>query len=145
MVSQSCGHGRGTSVPEMFSIAQFVMWEAKVIRASNQKHPRVQHLQTMNRMTALSCQRSKTLSHRSIETLDKRGVELLASFCSLQQLLRFFNGTSRDLASDFHHTLLFCALDHGRNTQIRPLLQTTPSRPSFFFTFSLKTRAMLFG
>src|SRR5258708_16239378 len=115
MVSQSCGHGRGTSVPEMFSMAQFVMWEAKVIGASNQKHPCVQHLQTMNRMTALSCQRSKTLSHRSIETLAKRSVELLASFCSLQKLLRFFNGPSRPHASHFHTTLLFFSLDHLLN------------------------------
>src|SRR5260370_20334214 len=99
----------------------------------------------MNRMTALSCQRSKTLSHRSIETLDKRGVELLASFCGLQQLLRFLNGTSRDLASDFHNTLLFCALDHGRNTQIRPPLQTTPSPCFFLFHFSSESTSPAFS
>ena len=71
-------------------------------------------------MTAFAGKRRQALSHRCIEPLNQRGVELLAACRQAQEVLCFLKRSPGELARDFHHPLLFRLLDHRRDTELGP-------------------------
>jgi len=104
----------------MRGFGEFMMWEAKGVRASNQVHACFQHIQAMNGMPTLARQRSETFTHGPIEALDQGSIELGASYGHRQQLLRVLHGSPCQPTSDFHHPFLLRMFDHGGDTEVRP-------------------------
>ena len=104
----------------MRGFGELMMWEAKVVSASNQVHACFQHIQAMNGMPTFARQRSETLTHGPIEALDQGGIELCASYGHREQLLRVLHGSPCQPAGDFHHPFLLGVLDHGGDTEVRP-------------------------
>ena len=62
-------------MPQMFGGAQLVMGKAKIIRTSDQIHPRLDGLQTMSRMPTFAREGSQAFTHGPIEALNKGGIE----------------------------------------------------------------------
>ncbi len=138
MISESSSHGGCTRVAKMLCIAQFVMREAKVVRASNQIHPCFQHIKALSCMPTCAGERGETFTHRRIEPLNQGGIELMASSCHVEQVLCLLKRSQRHLACHLHHPFLLGAFDHGGDTQVRPYLSTGSSPPCCLFHFFSK-------
>jgi hypothetical protein len=106
----------------MLSVTQLVMRKAKIIRTSDQIHPRLDGLQTMSRMPTFAREGSQAFTHGPIEALNKGGVQLASSQGRLKQFLRLLKGSPRHLARDLDDTVFLHVFDHCGNTQLRPHL-----------------------
>src|SRR2546423_10708429 len=98
VIAQSGGHGRGAWIPEMLFVPQLVMRKAKIIRTSDQIHPRLDGLQTMSCMPTFAREASQAFTHGPIEALNKGGVQLASSQGRLKQCLGLLKGSPRHLA-----------------------------------------------
>jgi hypothetical protein len=59
----------------MLGCTQFVMWKAKVVGATDQIHAGGERLKALSGMTTFARERSKSLTHRTIEPLNEGGIE----------------------------------------------------------------------
>ena len=109
-------------MPQMFGGAQLVMDKAKIIRTSDQIHPRLDGLQTMSRMPTFAREGSQAFPHGSMEALNQGSVQFRSSQGRLKQFLRLLKGSQRHLARDLDDTVFLHVFDHRRKTQIRPQL-----------------------
>lgn len=113
----------------MRGCAQRMMWKAQVLAPSNETHSRFSRFHALDRMTTRACERRKTLTHRCVQSLKKRGLERFASDGPLEPFLCVRPCPSRDLSRSFSHPFLFCALPHGSTTPIRPRVHTASPSP----------------
>jgi hypothetical protein len=82
-----------------------MMRPAQVVRAAYQPHPGFKRTDSASRMSAPSSQAGETLSHRPIETFDKRRVQLLASPRVAQHLVSALKGSLRHPPDHFDDAL----------------------------------------
>src|ERR1700680_4620299 len=122
MIRQARGHGRGTRISKVLWFREFVMREAEVVGASNQVHACFKRLKAMSGMPTFARESSQPLPHGAIEAFDEGGIELLASQSHLQQGLCLLQCSPRELGGHLHDPFLLGALDHRRDTQLRPYL-----------------------
>jgi len=114
-------------------LGAFLMRPADVVRASHERHSCLQRFSARRCMTACSCERGKTFSNGSIQTLTKSGGAFRPSVCEQHQLFGFLMRSSGHVACDFHHPLCLGVLDHRGTTEIRPCLPCTSSSTCALF------------
>src|SRR5438128_11312863 len=78
-------------------------------------------------MAALAGERGQALAHRAVEAFNKGGVEHRAASGATQQKSRPPETSMGHATSDFHHSFLDAAFDHGANDQLRPEPQARTS------------------
>jgi hypothetical protein len=136
MIGQSCCHGRAAGIPVMLAVTQLLMRPTEIVGTSNQIHARLKSRQTPCGMPTFARQRRQTFPHGGTLAFNQRGIELLASSCHGEQVLRFLKSAPGELARHLHHPFVLGMLDNGSNTQVWPHFQTassSPSRPFHFF------------
>lgn len=107
----------------MVGLAQLMMGKTEIVTASNQIHPSLQCRQTTSRMTGFARERGQSLPEGSIQALDKRRVEDVATVREHKQPLSLSHQTMRHLASNLNHPFFLCSLDHCSDVQVWPDLQ----------------------
>src|SRR2546421_12573048 len=81
MIGQATGHGWGEqylsplSLSEGLSSAQFMMWPAEIVGTAQQPHTAFQRRQAPGGMPTFTRQAGESLTHRSVQALNKSRVE----------------------------------------------------------------------
>src|SRR6266700_7202121 len=125
-------------MPNVPATAQFLMWPAEIVGASDQVHPSLQCHEAVSGVATFACESRQAFTHRPIEPLDKGRIEHCPSPTRLEQVAGLRKGTQRHLAGDFHHPFLLGSLDHCRNPKLRPHLQTGASSSACLLDFFAK-------
>ncbi len=111
----------------MFGLAQLMMWKTEIVTASDQIHAGLQCEQATSGMTGFARQAGQPFPERSIQALDKSGVQDAATMGEQQQCLRLGHQPVGHLTRDLDHPLFLGPLDHGANVQLWPDLQAGSS------------------
>ncbi len=128
MIGQFTGHRRRTGLSPVFLFGEFLMDEAKIVRAANEIHPRVQAVQAGCSVPTLAGQARQPFATGPVEAFDKRGIENLSSTRRRQQLLGPLHDPVSHSAGTLHDALLLGALDHRPNVPVWPHSQARSPR-----------------
>src|SRR5579859_2269169 len=104
-----------------------MMGKAEVIGAADQIHACLKRSEATSSMTRFARQASQPFAKRSIEALDKSGIEGRASLRALEQPLCLLDHPISHVPRDLDDPFFLRALDHRSNVQLRPDLQARSS------------------
>ena len=115
--------------------AQLMMRPTEIVGTADQPHARFESRKATTRVARATGQTGETLSHRPIEALNKRRIELDASRRESQEFLCPLNGALGHTSNDLDHPMFRCFLDDCANHDLWPFLQAAASAFACWFDF----------